>query len=125
MTISLTSVYVNDPIRAFEFYTQVLGFVERVFMPHAFLAIVASPEQPDGTGLLLEPNQNPIASRYQKEIYDAGLPIIVFGTRDIHAEHEKLVERGVVFRKPPTKTDWGIEAVFEDTFGNLVQIAQA
>jgi hypothetical protein len=31
---------------------------------------------------------------------------------------------GVAFRKEPTKTDWGTEAIFEDTCGNLIQLAQ-
>jgi predicted enzyme related to lactoylglutathione lyase len=125
MTINLTSVFVDDPIRAFTFYTEVLGFIERMYVPDAHLAIVASPEQPDGTGLLLEPNDNPIASEYQSRLYEAELPVIVFGTDDIEAEHQRLTDRGVVFRQTPTKTDWGFQAVFEDTFGNLIMLAQA
>jgi hypothetical protein len=31
---------------------------------------------------------------------------------------------GVVFKKEPTKTEWGIEAMFNDTCGNFIQIAQ-
>src|SRR5688572_30828756 len=71
MKILLTSVFVDSPIDAFKFYTEVLGFVERLYMPEANLAIVASPEEPGGTRLLLEPNDNPIAKTYQEAIYDA------------------------------------------------------
>jgi catechol 2,3-dioxygenase-like lactoylglutathione lyase family enzyme len=124
MKIALTSVFVNDPLEAFRFYTETLGFVEKMYMPEHYLAIVASPEDPDGTSLLLEPNMNLGAKEFQKGIYDAGLPIIVFGVPDVQAEYERLRGRGVVFRKEPTKTDWGIEAVFDDTCGNYVQIAQ-
>lgn len=124
MRIALTSVFVNNPLEAFTFYTEVLGFVERMYIPDAYLAIVASPEDPNGTGLLLEPNNNPIAKTYQEALYQAGLPPIVFGVADVQKEYERLQERGVVFRSPPTKTDWGVEAVFEDTCGNLIQIAQ-
>jgi hypothetical protein len=46
---------------AHKFYTEVLGFVSRTFVPEAYLAIVASPEEPNGTGLLLEPGDNPIS----------------------------------------------------------------
>ncbi|HUE75800.1 MAG TPA: VOC family protein, partial [Chloroflexota bacterium] len=56
MKIAMTSVLVDDPIKAFKFYTEVLGFAERLYMPEAQLAIVVSPEEPNGTGLLLEPN---------------------------------------------------------------------
>ena len=124
MKIALTSVLVDDPIKAFKFYTEVLGFVEKLYVPEAYLAIVVSPEDPNGTGLLLEPNHNPIAKPFQVGVYEQGLPIIVFGVADIQAEYERLKARGVVFRGEPTKRDWGIEAIFEDTCGNLIQIAQ-
>jgi catechol 2,3-dioxygenase-like lactoylglutathione lyase family enzyme len=122
MKIALTSVFVDDPNKAFTFYTEVLGFVKRMYMPEAWLAIVASPEEPDGTGLLLEPNNNPIARTYQEAIYKQGLPAIVFGVEDIQKEYEKLKGMGVVFRKEPSKTGYGTETGFEDTFGNLIQI---
>ena len=60
MKIQLTSVLVDDVAKAHKFYTEVLGFVEQMYMPEAQLAIVVSPEQPDGTALLLEPSDNPI-----------------------------------------------------------------
>ena len=122
MKIALTSVFVHNPIEAFKFYTEVLGFTSKMYMPEANLAIVASPEDPDGTSLLLEPNDNPIAKTYQEGIYKAGLPVIVFSADDIQKEYEKLRDRGVVFRKEPTKTEWGTEAIFEDGCGNLIQI---
>lgn len=125
MKIALTSVFVPNPLEAFKFYTEVLGFVEKMYIPEAYLAIVASPEAPDGTGLLLEPNNHPVAQAYQKGLYEANLPVIVFGVDDIQAEYERLKDRGVVFRKPPQKTDWGTETVFEDTFGNLIQLHEA
>ncbi|GGG14555.1 VOC family protein [Paenibacillus abyssi] len=124
MKIQLTSVYVNHPLEAFKFYTEVLGFISRLYIPEAYLAIVASPEEPDGTGLLLEPNNNPIAKTYQEALFNAGYPVIVFGVKDIQSEYERLSELGVVFRKQPTKTEVGIEAIFEDTCGNLIQLYQ-
>ena len=124
MKITLTSVYVNNPIEAFKFYTHVLGFVERMFMPEMYLAIVASADDPQGTGLLLEPNENPIAKDYQTALYNAGLPVIVFGVDNVQQEYDRLIGEGVIFKKMPTKTDWGIEAIFDDTFGNYIQIAQ-
>ncbi len=124
MKIKLTSVFVDDPNKAFKFYTEVLGFVKKLYIPEAYLAIVVSPEAPEGTALLLEPNGNPIAKTYQEGIYNAGLPVIVFGVNDIHKEYERLKKLGVVFRKEPKKTEWGTETVFEDTCGNLIQLHQ-
>lgn len=125
MKIALTSVFVDDPNKAFTFYTEVLGFVEKMHVPEAYLAIVVSAEEPDGTALLLEPNGNLNAAAFQGGIYGAGLPVIVFGVADIHKEYERLKGLGVVFRQEPTQTDYGIEAVFDDTCGNLIQLVQA
>lgn len=124
MRIAMTSVFVDDPSEAYQFYTDVLGFIGKMHIPEAELAIVASPEDADGTALLLEPNGNPIASTYQSGLFEAGIPSITFSVDDIQNEYERLFERGVVFKKPPTKADWGIEAIFEDTCGNLIQLTQ-
>lgn len=124
MKIALTSVSVNDPIEAHKFYTEKLGFTSKMFVPEAYLAIVVSSEEPDGTAILLEPRGNLGSKEFFDGIYNAGLPVIIFGTDDIQQEYEKLKARGIVFKKEPTKTDWGIEAIFDDTCGNFIQLAQ-
>jgi len=124
MKITLVSLPVHDPMEAHKFYTEVLGFLTRTHIPQANLAIVASPEEPDGTGLLLEPNDHPVARQYQQGIYDAGLPIMVFGVDDIQGEYERLARLGVEFRQEPTRTDYGIVALLDDTCGNLIQLHQ-
>lgn len=124
MKIGVVSVFVHDPIEAFKFYTEVLGFVKKLYMPEAWIAMVASAEDPTGTSLLLEPNHNSIAKSFQTRVYKAGLPVIIFESNNIQNEYDRLVAKGVVFRKPPTKTDYGTEALFEDTCGNLIQILQ-
>ncbi|MDX9830313.1 MAG: VOC family protein [Anaerolineae bacterium] len=125
MKITLVSLPVNDPMEAHKFYTEVLGFLSRTHVPEANLAIVASPEDPDGTGLLLEPNDHPVARQYQQGIYDAGMPIMVFGVDDIQGEYERLTRLGVEFRQEPTRTDYGTLALLDDTCGNLIQLHQA
>ena|SRR5688572_27549505 len=125
MRIGMTSVFVDDPVKAFTFYTEVLGFTEKLFVPKQWLAIVVSPEDRDGTSLMLEPNHNAIAKRFQQGLYKAGIPSIVFTTPDINQEYERLVNCGVLFRKGPVKTKYGVEALFEDGFGNIIQLYQA
>ena len=116
---------VDDPVRAFKFYTETLGFAKKVFMPEALLAIVVSTEDPDGTSLMLEPNDNPIARNYQEGLYNAGIPVIVFTAPDVQKEYERLLNAGVKFRNVPTKTQYGTDALFEDGFGNIIQLYQA
>ena len=107
MTIGMTSVFVDDPVKAFHFYTEVLGFTEKLFKPKQWISIVVSPENPDGTSLMLEPNHNAIAKRYQQALYKAGIPCIVFNTRDIQKEYERLSSLGVHFRKAPNENKGG------------------
>ena len=125
MKIKLTGVFVHNPIEAFKFYTEVLGFVKLMYMPEAYLAIVVSPEQPDGTALLLEPNNNPIAKTYQEGLFKEGIPAIVFGVENVQKEYERLKNLGVVFKNEPTTNEWGTEAIFDDTCGNLIKIHQS
>ena len=124
MKIAMTSVSVNDPIEAFMFYTQKLGFKEKLYMPEMKLAIVVSPEDPDGTSLLLEPRGNLGSDIFFDSVYNAGLPVIIFGVDDVEAEFDRLKDKGVVFKQAPTKTEWGTQAIFDDTCGNYIQIHQ-
>jgi predicted enzyme related to lactoylglutathione lyase len=125
MKIALTSIFVNDPNVAFKFYTEVLGFVTKMHVPEANLAIVVSPEDKDGTALLLEPNVNLGAKDFQERIYNAGLPYVIFGVTNINEEFERLKKLGVKFRGEPKQTEFGMQVIFEDTCGNLVQLHQA
>ncbi len=126
MRITHTGVFVNDQDKALTFYTETLGFVLKHDVPageYRWITVV-SPDDPDGTELLLEPNENPVAQTYQKGIFDQGIPATSFGVADIHAEHEKLAALGVAFTMEPTDMGPVTIAVFDDTCGNLIQIMQ-
>ncbi len=126
MRITLTSVFVSDQDKALSFYTETLGFVKKHDLPvgeFKWLTVV-SPDDPDGTELLLEPNENEVSQAYQKGIFDQGIPAASFGVTDIRAEHEKLKSMGVAFTMEPTELANVSVAVFDDTCGNLIQIMQ-
>ncbi len=126
MKIVVTSVFVSDQDKALKFYTKVLGFVKKTDMPAGKFKwlTVASPEDQNGTELLLEPNDNPAAKAFQKAIYPQGIPATSFGAEDVRAEYERLKALGVKFTMPPTEMGPVVMAVFDDTCGNLIQIAQ-
>ena len=124
MKILMTSVSVDDPIKAHEYYTEVLGFQSKELMEDAQLAVVVSPEDPEGTALLLEPRGDSFARTYQESVYKAGLPIIVLGATDLRSEIERLKKNGVKFRDDLAKPEWGLENLFDDTFGNLIMIQE-
>ena len=125
MRINVTSVFVDDQAKALAFYTDVLGFVGKTDMPageHRWLTVV-SPEAPDGVELLLEPNAHPAAQAYQQALVADGIPATSFAVDDVQAEFDRLTAKGVSFVQPPTPMGPVTTAVFDDTCGNLIQIA--
>ena len=126
MKIKLTSVLVDDQDKALKFYTEVLGFVKKKDFPvgqFKWLTVV-SPEGPDDIELLLEPNDNPAAKTFQKAIFEQGIPLTAFAVEDIQKEYERMKVLGVAFSTPPTHMGPATVAVFDDTCGNLIQLAQ-
>ena len=124
-TIALTSIFVDDQERALRFYTDVLGFVPRHDVPlgeHRWLT-VASPDQPEGPELLLEPSDHPAVRPFTSALVADGIPAAQFAVPDVHAEHERLVGLGVRFKQEPLTMGPVTTAVFDDTVGNLVQLA--
>ncbi len=128
MRIKLTSVSIDDYDQALKFYTGVLGFVKKQDIPMgggARWITVVSPEEPDGTELLLEPNAGYPALKVLKEsLVKDGIPFTAFQVDDIQKEYERLKKLGVVFKSGPTKAGPVTQAVFDDTCGNLIQIYQ-
>ncbi|YCA42016.1 VOC family protein [Bacillus sp. JZ8] len=126
MEIIVTSIFVQDQDKALEFYSETLGFVKKEDVPvgeFRWITLV-SPNDQDGTELLLEPNVHPAAREYQKKIFDEGIPATMFGVTDVYKEYKRLMEQGVKFTMEPTKMGEVTLAVFDDTCGNLIQIAQ-
>ena len=124
MKIKMTSIPVKDPNEAHKFYTEILGFQSLMHMPEAQIAVVVSPEQPEGTSLLLEPSVNTFYETFQKAARAKSLPILVLDSKDAQADYEKLKAKGVEFKTEPKKTEWGTMAMFDDTCGNYIQIHQ-
>jgi catechol 2,3-dioxygenase-like lactoylglutathione lyase family enzyme len=125
MRINVMSVMVDDQAKALRFYTEVLGFVKKREIPfgeHAWLTVV-SPELPDGTELSLEPDEHPAARKFKDALVEDGIPFTSFAVDDVGAEYDRLLGLGVKFTQPPTSMGAVTTAVFDDTCGNLIQIA--
>lgn len=126
MKIVLTSVLVDDQTKALAFYREVLGFEPKHDIPmgeHRWLTLTA-PGHPEGVQLLLEPDGHPAAKPFKAALVADGIPYTSFGVEDVHAEHARLSAAGVRFTQPPTPMGPVTTAVFDDTCGNLIQIAQ-
>ena len=128
MRIYITSVPIADYDKALNFYTNVLGFKKRRDIdlgPGARFITVVSPEEPDGPEILLEPNAT---YRGIKALRDAlaedGIPITSFAVEDVQKEYERLAKLGVIFTQKPMHNGITTSAVFDDTNGNLIELAE-
>src|SRR5260221_14397537 len=128
MKIKLTSISIVDYDKALNFYTEVLGFVKKHDIPLGpgvrWLTVV-SPEEPDGTELLLEPNADYPAMKALKEaLVKDGIAFTAFQVDEVHGEYARLKELGVEFTMEPTNLGMATVAILNDTCGNLIQIEQ-
>ncbi len=128
MKIALTSVSINDYDKALKFYTGVLGFVLKrdiLLGAGARWLTVVSPEDPDGTELILEPNAGyPTMKALNEALMRDGIPYTAFQVSSIQKEYDRLKSLGVEFTMEPTHMGMTTAAVFNDTCGNLIQIYQ-
>jgi catechol 2,3-dioxygenase-like lactoylglutathione lyase family enzyme len=128
MKIKLASVPIDDYDKALKFYTEKLGFVKKHDIPlgpGVRWITVVSPEEPDGTELLLEPNATyPAMKGLRESLVKDGIPYTAFLVSDVQNEYERLQMLGVEFTMEPTDMGTTKAAIFDDTCGNLIQIYQ-
>lgn len=126
MKIHVTSVLVDDQAKALDFYTSKLGFKLKRDVPvgeDRWLTVV-SPEQPNGTELLLEPGRHHAVKPYKDALVEDGIPATSFQVDDLDAEHDRLKALGVSFTVKPTDAGTVRMAVLDDTCGNLIQLVE-
>ena len=126
MRIHLSSVFVDDQDKALRFYTDILGFEKKTEVPlgeHRWLTVVSA-EEPDGIELVLEPDAHPAVKPFKEALVADGIPYASFAVSDTDAEFDRLRTLGVRFTQEPVDMGPVMTAVFDDTCGNLIQIAQ-
>lgn len=128
MKIKLASIPIDDYDKALNFYTEKMGFEKKRDIPlgeGARWITVVSPQEPNGTELLLEPNASYPAMKALKEaLVKDGIPITAFEVDDIQAEYARIKKLGVEFTMEPTNMGSTTVAILDDTCGNLIQIYQ-
>ena len=124
--LTVTSILVDDQAKALAFYTDVLGFEKKtdIDLGEARWLTVVDSKSPNGVELLLEPDAHPAAKVFKAALVKDGMPYTSFGVDDIESEFARLSQLGVEFIQEPTTFGNVTTAIFEDTCGNLVQIAQ-
>ena len=128
MKISFCSISILDYDKALSFYTDKLGFIKKhdvEFGPGQRWLTVVSPQDPDGTEIVLEPNaEYPAMKALKEDLVRDGIPFTAFEVDDIQAEYTRLKGLGVEFTMEPTNMGTTTVAILDDTCGNLIQIFQ-
>ena len=127
MRIGLTSIFVDDQDHSERFYTEVLGLeikTNAAYGPGERWLTVVSPEDPDGVELVLHLTDEP-ARAFRQASRELGRPVFSLRTGDCAGDAERLKAKGVVFVREPARMEYGgMDAVFDDTCGNLVNLHQ-
>jgi len=123
--IHLASVFVTDQDRARDFYTRILGFDLRqdVDLGEGSRWLTVGNPGDESIELLLEPSGHPAVAPFRDALVADGIPSTSFAVESVEDEHARLVDLGVVFTQPPASMGPVTTAVFDDTVGNLIQIA--
>ncbi|WP_436860245.1 VOC family protein [Staphylococcus caeli] len=127
MKIIAMSIFVDNQDKAQQFYTEKLGFKAKhnIEIGGGFRWVTVTEEDSNNpVEIVLEPNESPIAKNYQEGLYQAGIPVTMFGVDNLEAEHNKLVEKGISFHTEPKEVEGVKYAIFDDTCGNLIQIVE-
>lgn len=126
-----STILVLDLDRAYDFYVNKLGFAVRtdVTVDGQRWLTVGPEDQPE-----LEIVLTQVAPGYRfsddqvevlSELVRAGVfGASVFGCDDLEATYEALQKRGVEFSKPPTREQYGYEAIFKDDSGNWFSLVE-
>ena len=126
MRIGLIAIYVDDQDQAERFYTETLGFqvkTSAVYGAERWLSVV-SPEEPEWVGADAARRRRTCAGVPSNPAADRATGVRMH-TDDCEGEAERLKAKGVVFVKEPSRMPYGgIDAVFDDTCGNLVDLHQ-
>jgi predicted enzyme related to lactoylglutathione lyase len=117
--ISQFAVTVRDYDEALAFYVGKLGFeqLEGEDLGGGKRWVRVRPAGSSGAGILLARavSEEQLASVGNQT---GGRVFIFVETDDFWGDHRRLVERGVVFVRPPSEEPYGTVAVFEDLYGN-------
>lgn len=99
------------------------GFVKKteIALGEARWLTVVSPEEPEGTELLLKPDAHPAAKPFKQALVEDGIPFTSFTVDDVRDEFKRLCRRGVRFTQEPVEAGSVTTAVFDDTCGNLIR----
>ncbi|GCE25425.1 hypothetical protein KDA_09090 [Dictyobacter alpinus] len=126
---ALISILVNDQEEALQFYTRILGLEKRsdmTFGPGLRFLTVAPGGQKKPELALAQPDVPLYGETYVNALkQNQGQKLAsIFVTDNCQETYTRLSERGVTFVSTPTRSLYGVEAVFLDPYGNLFSLLE-
>jgi predicted enzyme related to lactoylglutathione lyase len=115
------TIVVDDYDKALAWYTEKLGFVVREnaeYGPGYRWVTVSPKEQPDVAIVLHKPHENEMTLKTGNTSH------WVFSTRDCRRTVQELRDRGVKILREPEDVPWGVQAIFEDLYGNAFVLVE-
>lgn len=121
--ITHITVFVTNQDDALAFY-QKLGFkmhTDASFGDIRWLTLCL-PEQPDVEIALIKAEDEQELALVGKQ--SASKPLLSLETDNCRQDYERLLQAGVTFLEAPTERPWGIAAVMQDIYGNIIYMCQ-
>ena len=121
--LAVVTILVRDQDEALQYYTEKLG-LEKMddvnFGEGNRWLTVTAPQQRDVQIFLQK------ADSFGVDLMDTvgRAPSWAFNTDNCRETYETLKERGVKFLSEPKEQPWGIEATFEDLYGNKFSVVE-
>jgi predicted enzyme related to lactoylglutathione lyase len=121
--VAVVTILVRDQDEALQFYTEKLGLEKMDDMNfgegNRWLTVTTT-KQKDLQIFLQK------ADSFGADLMDAvgRAPTWAFNTDNCRETYEALKARGVKFLSEPKEQPWGIEAVFEDLYGNKFSVVE-
>jgi predicted enzyme related to lactoylglutathione lyase len=121
--LAVVTILVTDQDEALQFYTEKLGLEKLDDMEfgegNRWLTVTA-PQQRDVQIFLAK------ADSFGMDLVDhvGKAPSWAFNTDNCQETYETLKARGVKFISEPKEQPWGIQAIFEDLYGNKFSVVE-
>jgi catechol 2,3-dioxygenase-like lactoylglutathione lyase family enzyme len=119
-SIAHITLVVDDYDEAIVFYTEKLNFIlkEDTILNETKRWVLVSPPGDKECCLLLAKASNDQQKKYVGN--QAGGRVLLFlYTDNFERDYKAMMERGVIFVRPPSQEIYGTVAVFKDLYGNL------
>jgi predicted enzyme related to lactoylglutathione lyase len=114
--VATLTIAVEDQDKALGWFTEKLGFEKRADLsaPGMRWLTIAPKKQAEVEFVL--------ASWFPNHV-GKNAPCVV-ETQDCRSTYRTLTDRGVKFSQPPTEKPYGVEAVFQDLYGNTYALVE-